>query len=137
MESIKKELLARELTCLVVWENGRFESQKRGVAPLLELLAKEGCCRGGSAADKVVGRATAFLYRLLEISRLHAGVISRGALEVLQESNIQVTYDALVPGIRNRTNTGPCPMEAATAHCHTPEDALAAIRATLDKLSKT
>ena len=136
MKQLKEELFSRELTCLVVWEHGRFESQKRGVAPLMELLSSEGSCQGGKAADKVVGRATAFLYRLLEIAQLHAGVISQGALEVLQESNICVTYDTLVPGIRNRTNTGPCPMEAATANCHTPEEAFAAIRATLDKLSK-
>ncbi len=135
MKALKEELLSRELTCLVVWEQGRFESRKRGVAPLLELLTTQGRCPQGKAADKVVGRATAFLYRLLEIQTLHAGVISQGALEVLKDSGITVTYDTLVPGIRNRTNTGPCPMEAATANCHTPEEALAAIRATLDKLA--
>ena len=135
MESLKQELLSRELTCLVIWETGRFESQKRGVSPLLELLQTQGSCKGGKAADKVVGRATAFLYKLLQIKTLHAGVISQGALEVLQQSSITVTYDTLVPGIRNRTDTGPCPMEAATANCETPEEALNAIRATLDKLA--
>lgn len=136
MNTLKEELRSRELTCLVTWENGRFESQKRGVAPLMELLAKQGSCQGGQAADKVVGRATAFLYQLLGISCLYAAVISQGALEVLEKAGIRVSYDALVPGIRNRTDTGPCPMEAATAGCQTPEEALDAIRATLDKLSK-
>ena len=134
MNTLKEELRSRELTCLVIWETGRFESQKRGVAPLLELLQTQGSCKGGKAADKVVGRATAFLYKLLQIKTLHAGVISQGALEVLQQSSITVTYDTLVPGIRNRTDTGPCPMEAATIHIDDPQEALKAIRDTLKKL---
>ena len=136
MERLKEELLSRELTCLVVWETGRFESKKRGVAPLLELLDSQTLCPKGKAADKVVGRATAFLYCLLQVERIHAVVLSQGALEVLEKAGIAVTYDTLVPGIRNRTNTGPCPMEAATAACQTPEEALFAIRDTLDKLAQ-
>lgn len=132
---LKQELLSRELTCLVIWENGRFESRERGVRPLLELLHSQGSCPGGQAADKVVGRATAFLYCLLQVQRIYAMVLSQGALEVLEKAGIDVSYDTLVPSIRNRTNTGPCPMEAATAACQTPEQALFAIQDTLDKLA--
>ncbi len=135
MMQLKQELLSQELTCLVVWETGRFESRERGVKPLLQLLQTQKACPGGIAVDKVVGRATAFLYCLLKIEKLHAVVLSQGALEVLENAKIAVTYDTLVPGIRNRTNTGPCPMEAATANCTTAESALATIRTTLDKLS--
>lgn len=137
MKQLKDELLSRELTCLVVWESGRFESQQRGVKPLLQLLDNQTLCPNGKAADKVVGRATAFLYCLLQVKSIHALVLSQGALEVLEAFGIVVTYDTLVPSIRNRDNSGPCPMEAATAACQSPESALAAIRATLDKLAQS
>ena len=50
------------------------------------------------------------------------------------DRGILVSYDTLVPGIRNRENTGPCPMEYATRECQTPEQALDAIQKTLKDL---
>ncbi len=112
-------------------------STQRGVRPLLELLDSGENFQSFHAADKVVGRAAAMIYCMLKIRGLHAGVISRGALEVLQLRGIAVTWDALVPGIRNRTDTGPCPMEQATAGIDDPPQALIAIRSKLKELSGT
>ena len=89
---------------------------------------------GFFAADKVVGRATAFLYCLLGVRQIYAQVLSKGAQQVLEEYGIPYFYDCLVPGIRNRNDTGPCPMEAATSNFTTPQEALVAIRETLEKL---
>ena len=75
---------------------------------------KEGVdMQGAYVADKVVGKAAAYLYVLLGVRKVYAAVISRPALDVLERYNIGIVYDMLVPAIRNRTDTGFCPMETA------------------------
>jgi ribonuclease R len=81
-----------------------------------------------SAAGKVVGRATAFLYCLLGVKTVYANVMSRPAAQVLENSGITAQWGKLVEGIINRKGTGPCPFEAAVMEIDDPEEALAAIR---------
>ena len=108
----------------------------RGVRPLLALLRSGDECEGWSVADKVVGEASALLYCLLKVKRVYAPVISRSALEVLESHGIPCEYHRLVPGIRNRTGTGPCPMEAATANIIDPKEAPEVLEKTLEALTK-
>ena len=54
-------------------------------------------------------------------------VMSRGAKELLTEYNIPAEADELTENIRNRQNTGLCPMECAVSSCGSPEAAYAAI----------
>lgn len=130
------EYLERNLyTCVLCKGEELICSHARGVRPLLELLDSGRDLRGFCAADKVVGRATAFLYRLLGVRRVHAKVLSLPAIRVLLSGGISVIGEELVLGIRNRTDTGPCPMENATANTEDPEEALAIIRETLVKLT--
>ena len=130
-----RQLLASEgYTCVLCREDRFHTSTRRGVAPLLRWLEEGTELEGFSAADKVVGRAAALLYCLLKVKELYAGVISRGALEVLEESGIAVYYDTLTEGIVNRAGTGPCPMEAATKDISDPGLAPAAIRRALEAL---
>lgn len=137
IKKAKRLLLQQGCTCVLQREDATFSSNQRGVKPLLDFLESGRDFRNFSAADKVVGKATAFLYCLLGITALHAQVLSKPALQVLESHNICVTWDQLVDGIRNRENTGPCPMEQATRDVQTPEDALLAIRKTLKALSST
>ena len=65
---------------------------------------------------------------------MHARVMSEPAALVLQRAGIAAGWDALVEGIRNRQKDGPCPMEAATREIEDPNEALAAIRRTLERL---
>ena len=110
-------------------------STERGVKPLLGLLDGGASLAGYSAADKVVGKAAAFLYVLLKVERLYAGVISQPALEVLEKHGISVDLGTLVPAIRNRANTGSCPMETAVTDADSPEEALGLIRKKLAELN--
>ena len=132
-----KEILQNGgFTCVLLKDENEYTSDKRGVKPLLCWLESGEDFEGFSAADKVVGKAAAFLYVLLRVKAVYADVISEHALSVLKESEIKVAYGELVPAIRNRTNTGFCPMEAATLNITDPEDAVAAIKNVLVKLSK-
>ena len=134
VQKAKAHLIVGNYTCVLCKGNEIFTSNHRGVKPLLDFLNSNNDFSSFSAADKVVGKATAFLYCLLGIKVLYAQVLSIPAKEVLKTWGIQVSYDALVPGIRNRENTGPCPMEYATRECQTPEQALTAIQKTLKDL---
>ena len=130
-----KEILEREgCTCVICGAGGIYKSERRGVAPLLELLDQDARVQGFFAADRVVGKATAFLYCLLGVKAVYARVMSKPAAEVLQARGIAHSWDALVEGIQNRQKNGPCPMEYATRDCVTPEQALTAIRQTLENL---
>ena len=132
-----KEILTEGgFTCVLIKGGTVFSSRERGVKPLLSLLDSKENCKGCFAADKVVGKAAAFLYILLGAKALYASVISAPALELLKSYKIDVSYETTVEMIRNRTETGYCPMEQATLNLSEPNEALRAIRETLRRLSE-
>ena len=59
---------------------------------------------------------------------LYAKIISESALETLEKYKISVQYETLTNAIRNRNNTGFCPIETAVYEITKPEIALTAIR---------
>lgn len=130
----KKILLQTGATCVLCKGGSRCESQLRGVFPLVELLDTGMDFSGYAAADKVVGKATAFLYCLLGVTEIYTPVISESALKVLRDHSITVWYDLCVSAIFNHRRDGFCPMETATKEISDPEQALAVIRSTLAKL---
>jgi len=136
LEQAIKILEQTNSTCVLCLGGQVQKSDRRGVAPLLALVDTGTDVRGFSAADRVVGKATAFLYCLLGVKAVHARVMSQPAAQVLAKAGIIATWDTLVDGIQNRRKDGPCPMEHATRDCTTPEQALTAIRQTLAQLQK-
>lgn len=114
-------------TCVICRGTEVYTATARGVKPLVNWLDNGLDVRGGCAADKVVGKATAFLYCLLGVKAVYAHIMSRGAAEVLEAAGITVQYGKLVPGIINRAGTGPCPFEAAVSGVTSAEDALPVI----------
>lgn len=123
-------------TCVLCNEELIITDKRRGIRPLLDLLDNETNVEGFYAADKVVGKAAAYLYCLLKVKRLYALVISAPALEILNQAGIETEYGQLVSAIQNRTKDGFCPMEQAVLNIQDPSDALVAIRNTLASLTK-
>lgn len=135
LERAKELLRAGACTCSLVKRGREFTSEERGVLPILRLIdSGEDFC-GASAADKVVGRAAAFLYILLGVSELYASVISEPALAVLRDGGVRVSFSTLVPAIRNRAGTGFCPMESATRDVTSAREAETVIRKALRELN--
>lgn len=135
MEDLKKakELLEQDgYTCVLCRDNAVYTSRRRGVQPLMALLDTD--VSGFSAADKVVGKATALLYCLLDIRQLYAKVISDAAIQVLEAHGIPASWDSRVAYIINREGTGRCPMELATEHISDPKLAPDVIREKLKSL---
>ena len=113
-----------------------FTDSRRGVAPLLALLDSGRDVTGFAAADRVVGKAAAFLYVRLGVAAVYAPVMSRPAYAVLVAHGIEAAYGELVEAIRNRAGDGFCPMETAVWDISQPEEAETTIRRTLKNLSK-
>ena len=134
LEKAKMYLQTENCTCVLYRGEEVYYSYHRGVRPLLDFLDRGKDFTGFSAADKVVGRATAFLYCLLGVREVFAQVLSDAAVEVFTRQGIAFFCETRVSAISNRESTGPCPMEHATKNISDPHRALDAIRATLKKL---
>lgn len=121
-------------TCVVCRGDALHTATERGVKPLLSWLDAGLDLGEFSAADRVVGRATAFLYCLLGVKAVYAGVMSRPAAQVLRAHGIAAEAGQLVEGIINRKGTGPCPFEAAVMEITDAGEALKAIRERMARL---
>lgn len=115
-------------TCVVCRSDTVHTATERGVKPLLNWLDSGLDLHGFCAADRVVGRATAYLYVLLGVTEVFARVMSHPAAEVLAAHGIAHEADTFTNGIINRRGTGPCPFEAAVMGITNAEEALTAIR---------
>ena len=127
LEIAKSSLETGGYTCVLTDGEISFTSTLRGVKPLVRFVDGGGLPRGLYAADKVVGRATAYLYVILGVKALYAAVISRRALSVLEDNGIDVSYGQLVPNIINRSGDGICPFEKAVADACGPDEAYSLI----------
>ena len=133
LENAKALLRSGIFTCVLCQGSQIRTCMDQGVQPLVRLL-DEGSFRGFSAADKVVGKATAFLYVLLGVEAVYTPVASEGAIQILTQHVIPLFYVLAVPAIFNRSRTGYCPMETAVRDINDPQQAYAAIVDTLAKM---
>lgn len=128
LQTAKQRLAQGEYTCVLCGKGQIYTAAARGVRPLVDWLDSGLDLRGFSAADKVVGRATAFLYVLLGVRAVYARIMSTPAKQVLLENKIEAFCDREVPGIINRAGTGQCPFEETVLGITSAEQALTAIR---------
>ena len=104
------EALVKSGSSLALWHGDEIELlEGRGVKPLYSLLVSQPeKLRGAWIADKVVGKGAAAL--------MIAGGVER---DLFAGSQVEVTFDAEVPHIINRSGTGFCPVETLCASCAT------------------
>lgn len=134
LERAKEILSQTGSTCVLCRDETVYTTTERGIRPLLDWLHSGVDTCGFYAADKVVGKAAALLYCLLGVRCVYGAVMSDAAVKVLRRNGIEAYWGRLTENIRNRTNTGLCPMEQATAHIDDPEEALPVILETLAAL---
>ena len=130
-----KEVLEKE-SCSVVFCKDDVISKDfgRGIAPLLQRIDSGESYAGYSVADKIVGKAAAFLFLELEIKEVYAQTISKQGKELLETKGIPVSYGTLVDVIRNRTNTGMCPMEQTVINVDNGKEAVILLRDKVQEL---
>lgn len=121
----------------LVLRNGEVRTYgRRGVADVLDVLLHDAAfLRGASAADKVVGKGAAALFILGGVKELHADVISKPALCLLQTAPIGLSYGKVVPNIINRRGDSICPVERLCLTCRTAAECLPLIREFYDSMS--
>ncbi len=101
----------------------------RGIKNLYHLLTKEpAVLKGAKVADKVVGKGAAALMILGGVKQVHTQIICEDALKLFAATDIRVVYDTKVPVIKNRAQTGLCPVETCCQGCRTPEECLPKIK---------
>ncbi len=123
LERAKELLHTGNYTCVICQADRIYTSTLRGVKPLVQWYQSGSDFHTACAADKVIGKATAFLYVLLGVKQVYAAVISQSAKEVLAANGIEAEYGVLVSHIINRKGDGICPFEAAVLSLSDPEKA--------------
>ena len=132
---VAQKALLKEGYTLTLYDGLSFVvSSDRGVKPLLDLYKEEKDYSGFSAADKVVGKAAAFLYVLIGIKELYASVVSESAISVFEKNGVTIFYKEKVSYIINRAQNGMCPMESAVFDIDNAQEAIEVIEKTLKKL---
>lgn len=137
MDNLKtaKELLKKnnEYTCVLCRDGVVYTDTKRGIAPMISFLEQGTDLRGFCAADRVVGKAAAFLFALAGVEAVYAEVLGKTAIPVFEEYKIVYRYGTLTEKIINRKGTDICPMEKAVAELTEPQEAYTAVTETLNK----
>ncbi|MBP5285001.1 MAG: DUF1893 domain-containing protein [Kiritimatiellae bacterium] len=114
---------------VVVARNGEIlvHEKDEGVAPLLRLY-DERRLRSAIVACRVVGRSAAAIFAFGGARRVHAGVMSADAAELLRENDVEFSADETVEKILDRERTGICPVEQAIDGLTQRESIIEAIR---------
>ena len=129
-----KALLVGETRCAVVKGDMIYASDRRGIAPLLELYDRGEDWNGCVAADRIIGKAAALIYAKLGAAELFAAVLSRSAIDVLNRFDIRFSYGVLSDRIINRKGDGICPMEQTVMDIDDPDEAIKALKRTVAAL---
>lgn len=135
LKKAKELLYAEDYTCVLCKDDEVYTSFFRGVKPLANWYYNGECFAGFSAADKVIGKATAYLYVLLQVTAVYTKVISKPALEVFSKHQIPVKYDILSDTIINRTGDGVCPFELAVKDVQDPQTAYPIILKKMEEMN--
>lgn len=134
LESCKAILQNENLTCVVQCGDRILKTADRGIKPFMQWIESGENLHGAVAADKVVGKAAAFLMEKAGISAVYAAVLSEPAEDVLKKAGIMYTYSHLVPRIQNRKGDGLCPMESAVMDTDDSDTAFSALKNKLENL---
>ncbi|MCM1226044.1 MAG: DUF1893 domain-containing protein [Clostridium sp.] len=135
LEKAKNLLNEDEFTLVAVNRDWIITRRERCIKPLIDLYDSGAFLNGFSVADKVVGKAAAFMYALLKPNEIYAPVISRQALTVLNNYSICIHYDTVADSIRNYDDTDSCPLEAVVRYITDPKEALTLIRKRMKELN--
>ena len=88
-----------------------FQSQKRGIAPLISYIARTPLLERVVIFDKVIGNAAALLTHRACCYEVFSPIGSHLAAETLRGFGVITHFTQTVPYIINREGTGMCPFE--------------------------
>ena len=136
---IAKSRLFKKNETLVVVSKGRvlFETDSHRISGFLRAIEQLGAqLEGAAVADRVAGKAVAFLCAYARISEVYARVLSRKAKAILEEKGILSEWNVLVDNILNLNRSDVCPFEKAAVEISDPANAYSTFKA-MQSFSKT
>ena len=127
-----KQILDEE-NCTLVLCNGDdiYKTDKKGLEPVIECIESGNDYWDWTACDKVVGRAAAFLYVLLGVKEVHAKVMAKLAIQILDKAEIKYSTDLFVNQINSPDGKTIHPLEDAVLRSGSANNALRDIKAYL------
>lgn len=113
LEIVKEKLYATNASLVVLYANGECkEYYKNRINDIKEILQNDKLAlRGATIADKVIGKVASSVLVVAGVKEIYADIISKFAITVLEDNNINYKYNNLVDYIQNNDKTGMCPME--------------------------
>jgi hypothetical protein len=139
-EIMLKRLEEQEASCLIYNnEELLYTSNFIGVKPLLDFM--EQYPQGFTdqklvLVDKVIGKAALLLSSLIGIQDIYTPLASCIAVDSATLHNVALYAESVVPYIKNRDNTGMCPLEQSVIGIDDPVLALEKIREAIAILMK-
>ena len=118
------DALSGDVTCVVIKGDKMLSSLERGIAPLIRFLADDAdALRDALIADKIIGRAAAYIAIHGGAAEVYGEVMTDEAMNLLTGSGVKASRKTGCQHIINRRGDGICPMEAATASVSCPAEA--------------
>jgi hypothetical protein len=122
LEIARRLLMEKKLTlCVVKKQNVLFESKARGVAAFIDAVGElENKLEGSSVADKVVGKAVAWMCIYVKVSAVYAATLSETAKALFEKYSTHVEYVDLVKNILRADRSNICPFEQLVSDVSDP-----------------
>ena len=120
----KKELrnYLNEHSLVVVKDGQTNFYEGRGIKPLINYL-ENGTFENAYVADKRIGKASALLLVYGKVQKVYTPIISKPAIKVFKDNNVEYSADKVVENIKNQTGTDLCPMEKKVQNIDDPKEA--------------
>ena len=128
-----KENLGGHSICLCKDGQCLFDD-KRGIAPMMEFIARGYALAGYSVADRIVGKAAALLFVKCGIKAVFGKTLSVSARKTLEAHGIACEWETLTEVIIDRSGRNICPMEKTVQNCDDPERAYLLLREKLQAM---
>ena len=113
LEEVKEILHQKNASLVVCYANGEIKEYYQDRIKDIKAILRENqdSLKGAVIADKVIGKVASSILAIAGVKEIYAEVISKFAIPVLEENGIQYEYLEKVEFIKNKDNTGMCPME--------------------------
>ncbi len=113
IEEMKEILHQKNASLVVFYASGEIKEYYQNRIKDIKNILQENpnALKGAIVADKVIGKVAASILAVAGVKQIYADVMSQYAIPVLDENRILYEYSKKVDYIRNKDNTGMCPME--------------------------
>lgn len=131
LEKAKDYFYSQKASMVLCKDDEKFITQEKGLTPLINLIESGDDYFEYSACDKVVGRAAAFLYVLLGVKEIHAKVMAKLAIQILDKAEIKYSADEFVDTILDDQLKDANPLEEVVLRSGSANNALRDLKAFL------